>query len=665
MESAGRAAKSERKADRIKQLEQLITRYQNSYYSGEGEIPDREFDQLWDELGQLDPANPILHRIGSDQGTFPKAAHVMPMGSQAKVSSVDEFVKWAATHHYDEYLVEYKLDGASLELQYEEGHFARAVTRGDGSTGDVISANAQRMAGFVATLVENFTGGVRGEVIMTHSVHDRLYPDKANCRNAANGLMKRKDGEGCENLTLITYDVWANQGEQPFSDEEGKLTFLSRNGFTVVPMRLCHSADEVIALREEVAKLKRGGELEYDIDGLVIKERAVNHEDALRARPERQIAFKFDLDEAVSVIRSVEWSESGATYTPIAVFDPVELNGTTVRRASLVNPKLIRTLGIKIGCRVSVVKRGEIIPKITAVLPEAGVLSQPSVLEQDGGSSEAGEGMQEISFPTVCLSCGAALVDEDTRLYCPNPRCPKRVLHQLLKWVDVVEIPGLGDTLVRSLFDAGRLGCIKDIYTLTQEELAPYFLGTDSLSKDKRSRGAAKVFASIQSKRAVPLAKFIAGLDIDGVGETVAESLIAAGFTTLHSILAATHEAVAAVYGFADVTARTLVRGIGENRSQIDSLIGDGTVSVIDAGATGEGRLSGLSFCFTGELATMKRAEAQRRVKDAGGTVKSSVVKGLSYLVTNDTTSGSAKNKRAGELGISVISEGEFLALLS
>ena len=219
--------KRERSSARIPELEKLILRYQKSYYNGEGEISDAEFDRLWDELKVLDPANPILHRVGQDSGNFQKAPHVMPMGSQEKAADPEQFLEWVKKHEYSEYLVEYKLDGASLELQYNGGTLLRAVTRGDGTTGDVITENAVKMKGVLKQLsgvpsAAAFTGGIRGEVIMTHTVHKSLYSDKANCRNAANGLMKRKDGEGSENLTLIVYDVWATEGEQPFKDEEEK-----------------------------------------------------------------------------------------------------------------------------------------------------------------------------------------------------------------------------------------------------------------------------------------------------------------------------------------------------------------------------------------------------------------------------------------------------------
>ncbi len=628
--------------ERIKKLETLIVRYQKSYYNGEAEIEDSEFDKLWDELKKLDGANPILHKVGADSGNFLKAPHVMPMGSQEKASSPEEFLDWAESHSYSEYLVEHKLDGASLELQYADGVLLRAVTRGDGTTGDVITDNAVKMNGVVKKIDGNFTGGVRGEVIMTHDVHENFFADKANCRNAANGLMKRKDGEGSEYLTLITYDVWSTTGRQPFSDEEEKLCFLKKQGFNVVPLHVCKSPDEVISYRAEVMETRKS--LEYDIDGLVIKERVVDHDDAMRARPDRQIAFKFSLEEAVSILRSVEWNESGATYTPVAVFDPVELNGTTVKRASLANTNTMHSLGIKIGSHVVVVKRGEIIPKICNVLPE-----------------NPGENLNDIEVPKTCSVCGSSLVDEGTRLYCPNKSCPKKILHRLLKWVQVLDIRDLGETLVTELFNTGRVKSVSDFYGLAVSDLAPYFLDEESLRKDKKSLGAQKVYESIQSRRKVSLAKFIAGFDIEGIGETVVESLVSGGFDTLQKFLDASEESISSVYRFAEITAHTLVSGIAENRDEILFLTEHGIITVEEKSG---GKLMGLSFCFTGELHTMKRADAQNLVKEKGGTVKSSVVRGLSYLVTNDAGSGSSKNKKALELGIPVISEDEFVALV-
>lgn len=649
-EAASRSDKAVSNAKRITELEKLIVKYQKSYYNGEGEISDAEFDSLWDELKLLDPQNPILHKVGADSGNFEKAPHVMPMGSQEKAANPEQFLSWAQKHKYDEYLVEYKLDGASLELQYNGGILVRAVTRGDGSTGDVITANALKMDGVKKELYDadgklsGFTGGVRGEVIMKRSVHKKYFSDKANCRNAANGLMKRKDGSGSEHLTLIAYDVWATQGEQPYKDEEEKLAWLKKYGFNTVVLKICSNADQVIEYRAKVMEERKN--LDYDIDGLVIKERAVNHEDALRARPDRQIAFKFSLEEAVSVVRKVEWNESGATYTPVAVFDAVDLNGTSVQRASLANPNTIAALGLQIGSHVIVVKRGEIIPKIESVVPQ----------------EDKSEKTFSVELPVKCETCGSTLVNEGTRLYCPNKSCSKRILHQLLKWVSVADIRNLGDTLVRSLFADKVLNSISDIYKLDEAVLKPYFLGQESLGNEKESLGAKKVALSIQSHRKLSLAKFIAGFDIEGIGETVVEKLLDAGYDTLEKLFAASQKEIAGVYGFAKVMAQILVQGLLENKDEMEFLVKSGTIEV-EQGIK-QGSLTGKSFCFTGELTTMKRADAQALVKQKGGSVKTFVVKGLSYLVTNDTSSGSSKNVKAAQLGIPVINEQEFLALI-
>ena len=633
-------------SQRISELENLITRYQKSYYDGEGEISDAEFDKLWDELKALDPENPILHKVGADSGNFQKIHHVMPMGSQEKAANPEQFLAWAEKHKYDEYLVEYKLDGASLELQYENGYLKRAVTRGDGTIGDDITANARKMGGVNAAIYKDgllvpFTGGIRGEVIMTHEVHKTHFPDKANCRNAANGLMKRKDGKGSEFLKLIVYDTLSTDGKSYFNYEEEKIRWLMDCGFNVVKLVICKSPERVIAYRAKV--MEERASLEYDIDGLVIKERTINLADASRDRPDRQIAFKFSLEEAVTTLREVEWSVSGGTYTPVAIFDEVELNGTRVQRASLANPDTLRKLGVAIGSHVVVVKRGEIIPKIESVVEEKALETKA------------------IEFPQVCEVCGTKLVDEGSRLFCPNKNCSKRVLHQLLKYQQVVDIRDLGETLITSLFNDGRLKSISDIYSLQIEELVPYFLNEESMEADKKSLGAEKVYNSIQNHRRMRLATFVGAFDIEGVGETSAEKLIASGFDTLEKLLAASEDQIASVYGFAEIMAHIIVEGLAENAAEMRSLVSS---RVIELEEVGGGLLAGKSFCFTGELVTMKRADAEQLVKKNGGNIKSSVTKDLSYLVTNDTASGSSKNVKAAKLGIPVIDEKQFLELL-
>jgi DNA ligase (NAD+) len=629
-------------AGRIAALERLIRAYQESYYNGEAEISDGEFDLLWDELKTLAPESPVLKRVGADDTDgFPKARHLIPMGSQEKAANPGEFRAWAAKIAPEHYVVQYKLDGASLELQYEGGKLVRAVTRGDGAVGDEITGNARRMKGVLPELDIPFSGGVRGEVVMTREIWREKYPGKANCRNAANGLMRRKDGLGCEDLELITYDAAAAGEDAFFQDEMNKIRWLKDRGFSVSETREFTGPEEIIAYRAGV--MAERDSLPVDIDGLVVKDRMTDMADLRRARPERQIAFKFDLETAFSILRSVEWSESGATYTPIGVVDPVRLAGTTVQRANLNNPDMIRALGLKIGSPVSVVKRGEIIPKIEGLAP-------PEIM------APAGE-EREIEFPTQCGTCGSTLENGGTRLFCPNPDCPKRLLHRLQKWVDVLDIRELGDKLLRQLFDRERVRHIPDLYTLQPGELADF----DRMGEIS----AAKVARHIRTRRELSLAAFVAGFDFEGVGETIMDKVSAAGFNTLEKLRAASVEEIAGVYGLGEITARTIAEGLAETRGEMDAVLAGGIITIAAPPREEDQPFRGLSFCFTGELASMKRNEAEERIKALGGAAKASVVKDLSFLVTNDPGSGSGKNKKAQTLGIPIIDEEAFLGILA
>lgn len=629
------------KDPRIETLERLITAYQASYYNGEAEISDGEFDLLWDELKQLKPDSPVLAKIGADNtGGFPKARHLIPMGSQEKAANPTEFRSWAEKIALQTFVVQYKLDGASLELQYEAGTLVKAITRGDGIIGDEITRNARRMSGVAAKLDIPFTGGVRGEVVMTHEVWKEKYAGKANCRNAANGIMRRKDGEGCEDLTFISYDAAATGDDRFFQDEIEKLAWLKARGFSVTVTEEFSDAEEVIAYRMKIAEERFT--LPIDIDGLVVKDRITDMTDLRRSRPERQIAFKFNLETAYSILRDVEWSESGATYTPIGIVDPVRIAGTTVQRANLNNPGMIRALGLKIGSAVSVVKRGEIIPKIEGLAPE--------------GAFPKTEAEREIEFPAHCESCGAALEDGGTRLFCPNQKCPKRLLHRLQKWVAVLDIRELGDKLIRQLFDKERVRRIPELYTLNSEELTEF----DRMGE----LSAAKVIRHIRTKRELSLAAFVAGFDFEGVGETIMEKVAAAGFNTLEKLRAASVEDLAEVYGLGEITARIIIEGLKETAEEMDQVLAAGIIAVAAPPPENTRPLKGFSCCFTGELSYMKRSEAEEKARSLGASVKPTVVKDLSFLVTNDPTSNSSKNKKARNWGIPVIDEKAFIALL-
>jgi DNA ligase (NAD+) len=303
---------------------------------------------------------------------------------------------------------------------------------------------------------------------------------------------------------------------------------------------------------------------------------------------------------------------------------------------------MIRALGLKIGSAVSVVKRGEIIPKIEGLAPEGALETGPT---------------EDIAFPETCGSCGTPLVDEGTRLLCPNAACPKRLHHRLEKWVNTLDIRELGDKLIRQLFDLGRVKEISDLYTLTVEELARL--------ERMGEASAAKVLRHIMTQRELPLEVFVAGFDFEGVGEHILERAVSAGYNTLEKLRAAEVPDLAAIWGIGGITAETIVQGLKDAAEEMEKVLAAGIISIAPPPREEDQPLRGLSFCFTGEMRTMKRSAAEEKVKALGGSSKSSVGKDLSYLVTNDTESGSAKNKKARDLGIPIINEDEFLALVN
>ncbi len=620
-------------SDRVTELEREIRRHQELYYNGEPEIPDAEFDLLWDELRRIDPENPILHEVGADRSDrFAKRRHVMPMGSQEKAADPDAFRKWADRCGHAEYVVQHKLDGASIELQYHNGAFAYGVTRGDGTVGDDVTANVRRMQGVANAVGDSFTGAVRGEVLLSRELHRSKYSDKANPRNTANGLMKRKDGVGADDLQVVCYDALDTRTDTFFNSEAGKLEWLAVNGFCVVDYRVVATPDDVIEYRETVGRVR--DELPFDIDGLVVKGNDIDLDDMRRARPQRQIAFKFELEEAASTLREVIWSTSGSLYTPIGVIDPVRLAGTTVKRANLVNPRMLTEMDLRIGSRVAVTKRGEIIPKIERLIDNP-----------DGSSA--------IEMPTTCERCGSPLVDEGTRLYCPNAGCPKRAYFRIRKWLDVLDIRDFGDAILGRLFESGRVGDIADLYSLTEDDLT----GFDRMGPTL----AAKILRNLGTVDEVPLSRFVAGLNIEGVGELVMDKVVAAGYDTLDALRAVRPDDLAEVNGIGDILAETITRGVSALEGVVDDILRTGRIRIA---APVRGGLQGKSFCFTGALATMTRAQAQDRVRRAGGAVAGSVTRDLSYLVTNDPESGSSKNSKARDLGVAIVTEQQFVELL-
>ena len=623
------------KSDRIKDLQAQVEYHQHLYYNSQPEISDAEFDKLWDELKALDPNNEVFSKVGTDFDTsLNKIRHVIPMNSQAKVTNSAQFTKWARKMGYDLFITQFKLDGISVELQYVKGKFKCGVTRGDGQVGDDISNNLKKMQFFVPEINPEFTGAVRGEIVLTKCIFNKNYPDAKNSRNMASGITKRKDGKGSEDLTILTYDAVSKNPNYKFKNEVKKVEWLKTNQFKVVKTYFFKSINEVVSFRDEVMASMRV-QLNYDIDGLVIKGREIDLDDMKRARPSKQIAFKFDPEEIESTVIDIEWSESGANYTPIAIIEPVLIAGTTVKRASLANPDLVRELNLKIGSRVIVSKRGDIIPKIERILntpPEA----------------------KKVQFPSVCNACNTLLVDEGSRLYCPNKDCPKRAYHRLLRWIKKLDVKNFGELILKQLFSSGKVRKIADFYKLEVSDL----LKLDRVGE----RSAQKALNNLFAVKEIALSKFVGGFDLENIGESLVEKIVKAGYDTLEKIRNATVHDLKRVELFADITANQFHTEFHALYFDMEKTLQTNKIT-IRRRKMGN-KLARLTFCFTGKLETITRNEANGLVTEHGGTPKNGVVKDLSYLVTNSTEQTS-KYKKAQAQGTKIITEEEFLAMIN
>ena len=618
--------------ERIKFLQTEILRHQDLYYNKIPEINDTEFDLLVNKLQKLAPDSPVLHLVGQDSSKmYDKIQHIIPMNSQSKANEAKGFLTWARKHPYPQYLVQYKLDGISVELQYVNGRLKHGISRGDGIKGDNITQNVIKMNGVPKKVDIKFSGAVRGEIVMFHDVFTKKYLDQKNCRNTASGITKRKNGEGCGDLNIIVYN--AKNISNPFTDEFQKMAWMKENGFSVVPQKIMENPNEVIIYRTEIHEKLRNS-LEYDIDGLVIKGTKIDWDDMKRHHPEKQIAFKFPLEEAISILKDVEWSQQGSTFTPVAIIKPIKLMGTTVRRASLANPGLIKKLNLMIGSEVIIVKRGEIIPKIIKVIYNA-------------------KTCKDINIPEICPVCKENLINESTRLYCSNVSCPAKDFHRLRKWINILEIKNFGEKLLEQLFKRGKIRKIADFYNLKVSDITTL--------ERQGTKSAEKALNNLFAVKSISLGKFIGGFDIENIGETIIDLVVNAEYDSLIKIQNATTSDLAKIEGIGHINAQKIKNGLNKLEHDMIDLLETKKIIIDKKGKSGI--FSGKSFCITGRLNNITRNEAKNLVLALGGQYKSSITKNLSYLVTNDPSSGSSKNVKARDQGIEIITETDFLEM--
>jgi len=622
-------------------LEIKIVEAQDAYYNEEPIMSDEEFDALWDKLKKEQPNSSLFAKIGEDfSEIFSKEKHIMNMGSLEKVNNEKDFEDWWKKRVRTSAIVQSKMDGISIELQYKDGNLLKAVTRGNGEIGNDVTSNVLKMKGFPKTIRVNETIAVRGEIILEKDIFNQKYLSKgyANPRNMASGLSKQKEGRGCEDLTIYFYDMLsANHIDTIGKREIDKINFLEKEGFNLVPTFFVGSYEEVIEIRKNLIDKDRE-KLKYDIDGLVIKNDEYNSEDLKRSRPQFQIAFKFDTVTSATKVKDVYWSVSGRIITPVALLEPVELEGATVRRASLANPNRMRELGLRYDDVVLVSRRGQIIPYVESVISSNKENKKiPCFLKSYTDK-------KGVEWPVK---------DEGTRLIISDESFPQIRYHRIKKWINKLGVKGFGDALLNKLSNEGWISDISDLYML---DLDAYLKSTNL------KKATTKAFDNLYRIKEVPLSTFIGGFDIEDVGEKIIELAVKNGYTTLKDLESASIINLSKINGIGEHRARKLLEGLAELKSEMFKTLN--FVKIQNKEVKMDTNISGKSFCFTGALESMKRSEAQKLVEEMGGVSKSSVSKGLDFLVNNDVTSSSSKNKKANEYGVAIIDEKQFLEMV-
>jgi DNA ligase (NAD+) len=689
---AGRA----RAEEELEQLAQQIRYHEAAYRAGAPEIPDSEFDELVDryqeladELG-IDLSERLDMQVGADHTAgFETAAHRVPMLSLEKLSPsrrdgsgralpIDEqLMAWFRRRkkelEVDELplIVEPKVDGISVSLTYVRGKLKRAVTRGDGEKGDVITKQVRQL-GTVAVELEGVHKGeldIRGEIYWPLDAFNRynakLEKPLINPRNGCAGMMKRKDPAGLEETGIrsFLYQVAWDEGIELPSSQRELLQWLADRGGQVYLEEVYRTDSPQDALRYCDRYQARRSALEYDIDGMVIKIDDLGLYSRLGAtghHPHWGIAYKFPPERKPTKLLDIEVSvgKSGK-LTPIAILEPAFVSGTTVSRASLHNFVELERKDVRIGDTVLIEKAGEIIPQVVEV-----------------DKSRRKRGAKPFVAPSTCPTCGTGVVSEEIFVYCPNPACPDQVRERLRHFASrqAMDIDGLGQVLVDQVVDKLGVRSPDDLFRLDVDALA-------SLERMGK-KSAERVKVGLEAAKDRGLGRVLHGLAIRHVGETMAEDL-ASYFKTADALLA-----FAARYAAGDEEAIELVapsksseRGVIEGlaRKTADSIfvelnspavrkVFEGlaevgvSLTVQSAEVREVAAVAGRSFVLTGTLPTLKRTEATKRIKAAGGKVSGSVSKKTDYVVAG--ADPGSKLTKAQSLGVTVIDEVELLELL-
>ena len=662
----------------IETLRDQIRHHEHRYYVlNDPEISDFEFDQLMRRLQALEREHPELmtqdsptQRVGGEPAEeFPKVRHSVPMISLDNTYSVDELrdfdrrVRELSGRSQVDYVGELKLDGLSMALTYELGVLKHGVTRGDGITGEEVTANTKTIRAVPLRIDKKKVDilgrqeafdrfEVRGEVIMPRTAFEKLNAEReaageprfANPRNSAAGTMRLLDSKivAQRQLDMYVYQLLVNVAS-PLGEQWKTLDALARMGFKVNPHgRLCHSFEELLDYVQEWESKRES--LDYEIDGIVVKVNDTRLWDELGSTaksPRWAVAYKYPARQATTVVKDIR-AQVGrtGTLTPVADLEPVDVGGVTVSHATLHNMDEIERLGVRIGDTVLIQRAGEVIPQVVKVVKRAA----------DG---------REFRMPKRCPVCGGDIyrAEGEVAYRCVNTACPAKLKESLLHFAGrrAMNIDGLGDALVDQLVDKGLVKDAADLYGLTHEQLA-------SLER-MGNKSASNLLVQIESSRNADLSRIIFVLGIPSVGERTAQ-LLADHFGSLDKLAQAGGEELEEVFEVGPKMAKGISEFFREKRNLevVEKLRRADLRFEQKAARKQDNRLAGKQFVLTGTLPHYSRDEACKMIEAAGGRVTGSVSKKTDYLVAG--LEAGSKLDKAKALGVASIDEVELLKLL-
>lgn len=645
-------------AERITELAEAVRYHRELYYNhSTPEITDLEFDALWDELKQVDPDNPVLHEVGPEPlpGTV-KVEHKFPMRSLDKGVNDEDIIHFVTSYGGTRYLAQPKLDGSALSLEYVSGNLVCAATRGSGERGEDVTLNAKQVDNVPLRLRTSIDCHVRGEVVMPIAVFEEKYSEiSPNPRNLCSGALRQKHGDGkadAKDLVFQAYDVkFTNEVPEAINDSE-LLEWLVEAGIEPAPWTIFdseHPHDEMIKhTKEWTAKRSK---YPFEIDGIVFKLDNLAQRENLGMtahHPRWALAWKFPSQEEVSVLLDVTW-QTGRTgnVTPVAKIAPQMVGGVTVENVTLHNVGEVQRLGISIGDKVRITRRGDVIPKIIENLGPAADEDLEGRIHADGTEFEGLLPSGDIAIPSVCPACSRTLSMEGAFLRCIELECDARTARTLTYWCRSLEMDGIGEKLIEALLESGIVSTIADLYRLEHAQIADLERMGD--------KSAYNVLDELAKTRTLNLSRFLHALGMERIGPEVATTL-SQHFISIDNLLewAQTGEAneITSIEGIGEKVATIFREGITKRYNLIIELVE--IIVITDESETSSGVLDGRTFCITGSH-SKPRKEIALAIKNAGGKVVSSVSGNLDVLVAGENAG--SKLAKAESLEIEIWTE--------